>query len=214
MFNDFLLRFRFRLLLASSFALTLVMSWPDSQYWPRGIAVILLVLAGLNTLRHKQGLQWMTILLGALNMLLMVLDDLQIISRMMSQLGLIALYLALCFALIRRVTHERPVTGELLYGLCALYLQLALAFAVGFTTIEALAPGAFASSSSGPLQLADFTYFSLVTLTTMGYGDIYPIHPAARILASIEGVVGVLFIALAVARSMGLINADSSNELS
>ncbi len=214
MLNEFLLRFRFRLLLSSTLALTLVMIWPDASPWWRGISIVGLVLAGINTLRHKRGLQNTAFILGGFNLILLLLGELEVIPRDVGQIGLIALYMMLCFALIRRVTHERPVTGELLYGMCALYLQLALAFAMAFASLEFILPGAFAAEAQLlPLGLDDFTYFSLVSLTTVGYGDIYPIHPLARILATLEAVTGVLFIALAVARSLMLISDDNDREL-
>ena len=120
-------------------------------------------------------------------------------------LSLILLYLTLFAALFRRVTQERPVTHELLYGLCALYLQMALAFALAYYMVEQMQPASFIASH-GALGLDTFVYYSLVTLTTVGYGDIQAINPLARLLAGSEGVIGVLFIALAVARSLTLMS--------
>ena len=108
-------------------------------------------------------------------------------------------------ARFNRVIHERPVTGELIYGLLALYLLLALAYAMAYQLINSLQPDAF-RSLHGPLQINDFVYYSLVTLTTLGYGDIHALAPAARLLSVSEAVAGVMFIAIAVARSLMLIN--------
>jgi len=63
------------------------------------------------------------------------------------------------------------------------------------------------------LEHDDFTYFSMITLTTVGYGDIYPMHPLARMLVSFEAVTGVLFIGLSMARSLMLINDDPQKGL-
>jgi hypothetical protein len=46
---------------------------------------------------------------------------------------------------------------------------------------------------------SELLYFSLVTLSTIGYGDIVPVHPEVRMLAALEGLVGVLYIAITVA---------------
>jgi voltage-gated potassium channel Kch len=122
---------------------------------------------------------------------------------------LILFYLLLCGTLFRRVSSERPVTRELLFGLCALYLQIALAFAQAYHLLNGLLPGAFiASNIDTSLQQDDFMYYSLVTLTTVGYGDIHAIAPLARLLAGMEAVVGVMFIALAVARTLALLQDD------
>ena len=87
----------------------------------------------------------------------------------------------------------------------ALYLLLALAYAMAYQLINSLQPDAF-RSLHGPLQINDFVYYSLVTLTTLGYGDIHALAPAARLLSVSEAVAGVMFIAIAVARSLMLIN--------
>lgn len=97
------------------------------------------------------------------------------------------------------------MTHELLYGLCALYLQMALAFALAYYMVEQMQPASFIASH-GALGLDTFVYYSLVTLTTVGYGDIQAINLLARLLAGSEGVIGVLFIALAVARSLTLMS--------
>ena len=52
-------------------------------------------------------------------------------------------------------------------------------------------------------------YYSLVTMTTLGYGDIVPVTPAARSLTTLEAVVGQLYLAVLVARLVGLHVADS-----
>nr|WP_301295720.1 potassium channel family protein [Pseudomonas nitroreducens] len=119
-------------------------------------------------------------------------------------------YLLLVVALFRRVTQERPVTGELLYGLCSLYLNFVLVFAFTFNLIEQLRPHSFAGA--GPLHLDSFIYFSMITLTTIGYGDIAPVLPLARLLAGAEAIMGALFIALAVARGLSLMS-DQHEEL-
>ena len=51
----------------------------------------------------------------------------------------------------------------------------------------------------GPDRQSDLLYFSLVTLTTVGYGDVLPLSGEARMLAALEGVTGVLYIAITVA---------------
>lgn len=206
MLNAFLLRYRFRLLFASSILLTAVLGWPQPPLWLLWGSFSLLVLTAMNTLRHKGVLLSIAATLGLLNLSLLLLEQLIDLPTPLSDgIGLIAFYLLLVYALFNRTIHERPVTGELLYGLLALYLQLALAFAAAFHVINGLQPNAFSSASSD-MQLHDFIYYSLVTLTTVGYGDIHALAPAARLLAGAEAVAGVMFIAVAVARSLMLMS--------
>ncbi len=208
--NDLLLHYRFRLLLLATLLQTLIMGWPQPPGWLEWGGLLLLVLASLNTLRHKRLFKQLALLVGGLNLALLALGELvHLPQALASGLMLILFYLLLCGTLFRRVSSERPVTRELLFGLCALYLQIALAFAQAYHLLNGLLPGAFiASNIDTSLQQDDFMYYSLVTLTTVGYGDIHAIAPLARLLAGMEAVVGVMFIALAVARTLALLQDD------
>ncbi|WP_339514959.1 potassium channel family protein [Pseudomonas sp. RL_15y_Pfl2_60] len=206
MINAFLLRYRFRLLFASSVLLTCVSGWPAPSLVLKWTAFSLLVLSAMNTLRHKGILLRIALALGIVNLSLFFLDKYIVMPGPLSDgVGLIAFYLLVVYALFNRVIHQRPVTQELLYGLLALYLQLALAFAAAFHVINSFVPDAFWSEHS-PLELHDFVYYSLVTLTTVGYGDIHALAPGARLLAGAEAVTGVMFIAVAVARTLTLMS--------
>ena len=93
-------------------------------------------------------------------------------------------------------------------------MLVGLAWAFLFSLLEVLQPGSFnlPELSAEPLDLAAmevrrlsvFMYYSLVTLTTLGYGDITPVTPLARNLAAFEAVIGQLYIAILVARLVGL----------
>jgi hypothetical protein len=89
-------------------------------------------------------------------------------------------------------------------GGIAAYPLLGVAWAEAFALLEALRPGSF----SGAVGLAEggrgWFYFSFVTLTTVGYGDILPVHPAARSLAMLEAVTGPLYNAILLARLVPL----------
>lgn len=183
--NALLLRYRLRLLFAASVQLTAVLGWPKPALWLAWGSLLLVLLASLALLLLERVLQWHP-LFG-------------------QGVGMMVFYLAMVASLFNRVIHERPVTGELIYGLLALYLLLALAYAMAYQLINSLQPDAF-RSLHGPLQINDFVYYSLVTLTTLGYGDIHALAPAARLLSVSEAVAGVMFIAIAVARSLMLIN--------
>lgn len=205
--NKYLMRYRFRLLFASFILLTIVTGWPKPPLWLQWTALSFLILAAMNTLRKKNAVLSIAIFLGVVNLGLLLLEKLIDLPKPLNSngLGLIAFFLLVVYALFDQVIHERPVTGELLYGLLALYLALALAFAAAFQVINSLIPMAF-GSELGALHLHDFVYYSLVTLTTVGYGDIHALAPSARLLAGAEGVTGVMFIAVAVARSLMLMS--------
>jgi hypothetical protein len=175
---------------------------------------LLLMLSGINALPKLHRMRSVVAGLGLISILLTTLVHYGQISYHYENIATAGLFLVLFSSLIHRLTHQRPVTGELLYGLVAMYLQIGLVFAIGYDVVESFLPGSFAFSSEiAPLDRNDFTYFSMITLTTIGYGDIYPVAPVARMLVTLEGVTGVLFIGLSMARSLMLISEDTSDDL-
>jgi hypothetical protein len=114
--------------------------------------------------------------------------------------------LALTVSLLVKVLGEGKVTWHRINGAVAVYLLLAVLFAVAYGVIAALADGAFAvaGGEQPAAGWGGFLYFSLVTLTTVGYGDITAVHPMARSLAALEALVGQLFPAILIARLVAL----------
>ena len=118
--------------------------------------------------------------------------------------------IAFVIFLLVNVYQEGHVTRHRIRGAVAAYLLIAMAFAFGYFLIEFLSPGAFHFPESGP-RLVDlrmlattFNYFSISTLTTLGYGDVTPVHPFARSLAMMEALIGQLYPATLIARLVTL----------
>jgi hypothetical protein len=109
---------------------------------------------------------------------------------------------------LTQVFREGPVTSQRIQGAVAAYLLVALLFAVAYTWIDSLIPDAFKGPPPTPLEQYDavqrFIYFSFVTLTTTGYGDITPHAPVARSLAMLEAVIGQMFPSILLARLVSL----------
>ena len=69
-----------------------------------------------------------------------------------------------------------------------------------YSAIDVLSPGSIQRSASVAADRhAELLYFSLITLSTIGYGDVVPLHGEVRMLAALEGIAGVLYIAITVA---------------
>jgi len=88
-------------------------------------------------------------------------------------------------------------------GAVAAYLLLGLVWAAAYPLVAALHPGAFASNVSLQ-QDRSFVYFSFVTLTTVGFGDVTPVHSTARSLVVLEALTGQLYPAVLLARIVTL----------
>ncbi len=87
-----------------------------------------------------------------------------------------------------------------LYTAASIYLLLGMQWFALYSVIDVLSPGSIQhSTSSAADRHAELLYFSLVTLSTIGYGDVLPLRGEVRILAALEGITGVLYIAITVA---------------
>lgn len=114
---------------------------------------------------------------------------------------------ALSLVIARTVFGSGRVTFHRVQGAVLLYLNFALMFFVVYRMISVLSPGAFNNlpqSGSEHGSGASLLYFSFTTLTTLGYGDITPIHPLARSVANLEAVIGQLYPATLLARLVSL----------
>ena len=119
--------------------------------------------------------------------------------------------LSLCaftMVVLWQVNRKGPVTGHRVRGAVAGYLLLGLSCAYAYALIDFLIPGSFqmpaADLQSRKAQSDAFYYFSIVTLTTLGYGDITAIHPVARSVVMIEALLGQLYPAILIARLVTL----------
>jgi hypothetical protein len=108
---------------------------------------------------------------------------------------------------LRNVFREGPITVQRIQGAVAVYLLLGLMWAGIYETIRGIWPDAFrfADVPRNRAELAtSLAYYSFVTLTTMGYGDITPVHPVARSAAILEALTGQLFPAILIARLVAM----------
>jgi len=125
-------------------------------------------------------------------------------------LGLTALWLFVAVAIIiKHLFQYKEVEVDTILGAIVTYLLAAVGFALVFEILELATPGAFAGLPDAGIRdqrelSSTMMYHSLVSITTMGYGDIVPVAPLARSLSVMEGVFGQLYLAVMIARLVGL----------
>ncbi len=117
--------------------------------------------------------------------------------------------LVLAYLILARVFQKGEITLHRVMGAVTAYLFIGMAWAMLYELIELNSPGAFQfPSSSSPAEghslRANLFYFSFVTPTTAGYGDIVAVLPAARMLAVLEALTGQLFPAVLIARLVSM----------
>jgi Ion channel len=98
------------------------------------------------------------------------------------------------------IKNARTIGDGHLYTAVSIYLLLGMQWFAIYSAIDVLSPGSIQRSASAAADRhAELLYFSLVTLSTIGYGDVVPLHGEVRMLAALEGIAGVLYIAITVA---------------
>ena len=116
-------------------------------------------------------------------------------------------------ALGRRIVVEPFVSSRTIIGLLCVYLLIGMTFAATYITIAVVSDEPFFVQTDHA-QPVDFTYFSLVTLATVGYGDFTAANPMPRMLAAIEGLTGQLYLVTVVAVAVSRVRTrrDRSRE--
>jgi len=130
------------------------------------------------------------------------------------------LFILFCFYLwaiwlaAKQILFTGAIDANKIVGAICIYLLMGLIWAMMYLFLAQAIPGAF----NGIEQMvwyhnfADVAYYSFVTLTTLGYGDISPVAPVARFLVYMEAVVGVFYMAILVASLVGVGINDAQNK--
>jgi hypothetical protein len=140
-----------------------------------GVFVLALVAAGANLLVHDTPLIGYTFLAAS------------------------ALYLLAPFAIVRDLGRHGGVDLQTMLGALAAYLLIGMAFGFGYECVSALQPGPLFGADGDP-GLSEALFFSFVTMTTTGYGDMVPATNPAQSIAVLEALLGQLFLVTAVAK--------------
>ena len=117
--------------------------------------------------------------------------------------------------LLRFVLRAPSVNVEVLCASISAYLMLGLMWTMAYWLVDQLTPGAFSfNTNAGKQSMNGFNafYFSFITLSTVGYGDITPVSRIARWLAAMEAMTGLLYVAVLIARLVALYSIPKSDE--
>jgi hypothetical protein len=118
--------------------------------------------------------------------------------------------------LLRFILRSPSVNLEVLCASISVYLMLGLIWTIAYWLVDRLTPGgAFSfNTNAGEHSINGFNgfYFSFITLSTVGYGDITPASPIARWLAAMEAMTGMLYVAVLIARLVSLYSAPGPGE--
>ncbi|WP_433788885.1 potassium channel family protein [Actinoplanes sp. CA-252034] len=140
-----------------------------------GVFVLALVAAGVDLLVHDSPLVGFTFLAAS------------------------ALYLLAPFAIVRDLGRHGGVDVQTMLGALAAYLLIGMAFGFGYECVAVLQTGPLFGADGDP-EMSEALFFSFVTMTTTGYGDMVPATNPAQSIAVLEALLGQLFLVTAVAK--------------
>lgn len=172
---------------------------------------LLAVLVFLTSLHAVKGRGWITstaLILGTPAIVLRLANIIahREVIRLPDELSALAFLVFVTSVLVWTIMSNPSVTADTLTGAVSAYFLIGITFGLAYLTIESLVPGSFRDTIQPGKHFtpADFTFFSFVTLTTVGYGDIVPWGAHARALAIVESVLGIMYPAVLVSRLVGL----------
>jgi Ion channel len=117
------------------------------------------------------------------------------------------------FRLFSTLRKAREINESHLYTAVSVYLLLGLLWFAVYSAVDAFFPGTILHNNATITnRSSELLYFSLITLSTVGYGDVVPIDGEVRMLAALEGIAGVLYIAITVALLVSSYRARDKEE--
>ncbi len=131
---------------------------------------------------------------------------------------LLSFFISSAIRTAKQVLFTGDIDGNKILGAICLYLLMGLIWAVIYTLIELNFPTSFTNvkgTSEWFTLFPNFIYFSFVTITTLGFGDISPLLPISKVIVYLEAVVGQFYLAILVASLVGshMTNVDKKNQL-
>jgi hypothetical protein len=168
------------------------------------VFVLTLIFGAFAAIRHRF---WIYLVIG-LAMSAITVDQIAESGRWLglapanTTLKLVCLSI-LVFVTLKRTLRPGPITGYRVIGGIAGYLLIGLTWTYGYQLLVQLLPAPLhfdaGIADAVSRQPSHLIYFSFVTLTTVGYGDVHPVHPIARSMAIAEALVGQLYLAILIA---------------
>lgn len=173
-----------------------------------GVVQLVAVLAALAAVRRTPALTWVAALLCGPALVLAVWESVQSGNDavvLASACVHVPFYGYVSYAMVRYLFHDEQVTRDELFATGAAFTVVAWAFAYLYAGAQVIWPGSFGDAAGpGNQPWFELLFLSFTTMTSVGLSDVVPLGGHARSFVMVEQVAGVLYVALVVARLVGL----------
>ena len=179
-----------------------------------GVVQMVLVFTAVVAVRRTPALSWVALGFGVPSMVFAVLEAVEPDTGwivLCSAAVHVPFYFFVSYAMIKYLFHDDKVTRDELFATGAAFTVVAWAFAYLYAGAQVIWPGSFVGASGPDQSWFNLLFLSFTTLTSVGLSDVLPIGGHARSLVIVEQVAGVLYVALVVARLVGLTVVRASN---
>jgi hypothetical protein len=203
-----ILKWRCSILLVSLFAFLAI--FPFLKEVPGGNAAsaltVTMVILTATAAAYGNGKHFFYVL--ALGFIALILEWICVASdslvlRFWSDVSNMVLWVYVIALLLHYVLSPGPVTVDEICGSISIYLLLGIVWGLIHASVETFYPGSYSNLEAGDHLRLDTLYFSFVTLTTLGYGDIGPLVARSKMLSVLEATMGVMYLAVMIARLVG-----------
>ena len=177
----------------------------ESENWVFTFIILVILVAAMYTLdpENRKNRRWVFLGVFAIIAQLVALTDSPFEGRILAAMVVIFFFSSLTLRIIVQIAKTNRVNLHVILGSISAYLMIGIAAGLLFVLVEALNPNAISFSYTTEPNLHDFFFYSFVTLSTLGYGDVTPEAPIAQFLAYTLAIAGQIYMTILVAFLMG-----------
>lgn len=208
-------RYLFLFIVMVVFFIAKSFSMPVHTYDFTSFFLLVLIIYSLYIISHKRGFILVSALMtGVSEMLFLIADDLFKVHvlEIAKTLFAVLFFAVMTYACFKSVLSDKRISVTTLFGSLCTYFFIGLFWSYLYVFLITVDVGAFTGIESNLSKENEFIYYSFVTLTTLGYGDVTPVTSIAKTISWLEAYIGQAYMTLLMAQLVGRYVAHKERE--